>query len=140
MSIVKLGPKYEWHISHSKQLGYVLIIMYLLAFVAIWTSAITFVSQGALTTCLFLHGYYTATKKENWQLTYTDENGWQITPDNDKPKLITILKSTVITRLVICLHYRHDMTNNYRYIFKDALLNNHNTYRQLIVTLKTNGL
>lgn len=137
-----LEPKYEWHITHSKQLGYVLIIMHLLALVAIWTSAITFVSQGVLTSCLFLHGYYTyvVTKKENWQLTYTEENGWQIILDNDKPRSITILQSTVLTRLVICLHYRHDITNNYRYIFKDALSNNLNTYRQLIVTLKTNGL
>ena len=73
-------------------------------------------------------------------LRYQSYSGWDILWNKSEHfKAIKILSTTVISSLVVILHYQmKDNNHQCILIFKDALT--HNAYRQLKVQLKLSGL
>jgi hypothetical protein len=129
---------YSWQIQRSKWLQRVLICVYVLTLIACFLNALPLILKIGLACFCLLHAFLTLKKlaRENWQLDYDEENGWQKI-EAARLQKIQILPSTVISRYFIFLHYLCENKKNYRVIFKDALVVNINDFRQLIVTLKT---
>lgn len=86
---------------------------------------------------IVLQGFFTLKRlaRENWQLDYDEENGWQLL-EFSRLREIEVLPSTVVSRYFVFLHYQHEGKKCYRLIFKDALIANINDFRQLMVSLK----
>lgn len=135
---MSIKTSYSWQIQPSKWLRYLLICVYVLTLIACFLNALPLVAKIGLTVFCLLHGFLTLKKlaRENWQLDYDEENGWQKI-EVARLQKIQILPSTVISRYVIFLHYQCENQKHYRVILKDALVANINDFRQLIVTLKT---
>jgi hypothetical protein len=129
---------YSWQISKSKWLIRLLSAGYFLAIIACLLNALPLLIKLSLASFVLFHSWLTLKKlaRENWQLDFDDQNGWQIL-ESSATHSIEILSSTVVSKTFIFLHYQSANKKFYRVIFKDALLPNINDYRQLIVTLKT---
>ena len=128
---------YSWQIQPSKGLRCVLIGLYVLTLIACFLNALPLIVKIGLACFCLLQGFSTLKKlaRENWQLDYDEENGWQKI-EAARLQKIRILSSTVISRYCIFLHYQCENQKHYRVIFKDAIVKNINDFRQLIVTLK----
>ncbi len=129
---------YSWQIGTSKQLCWLLSVMYFLSLIASVINVLSLIIKIIFGIFILLHAWKTLNNliKESWQLDFDDENGWQIL-ETSTTKSIQILPSTVISKRFVFLHFQIENKTFYRLIFKDALLPNINDYRQLIVTLKT---
>ncbi|MDD2865142.1 MAG: hypothetical protein PHC99_10555 [Methylococcales bacterium] len=133
-----MTQNYSWQIHHSKWLIRLLTFGYVLAFSASFLNALTLVIKVSLAMVIVLYGFFTLKRlaHELWQLDYDEENGWQLF-EFSRLRSIEILPTTVVSRYFIFLHYQFDGKKFYRLIFKDALAQNINDFRQLMVTLKT---
>ena len=133
-----MTQNYSWQIRGSKWLIRLLGVCYVLALSACFLNALALTIKFGLAMATALHGFFTVRRiaDEWWQLDYDEENGWQLL-ESDRLHAIKILPSTVVSRCFIFLHYESDGKKFYRLIFKDALAQNINDFRQLIVTLKT---
>lgn len=129
---------YSWQIAKSKQLCWLLSVMYFLSLIASIINVLSLIIKIIFGIFILLHAWKTLNNliKESWQLDFDDENGWQIL-ETSTTKSIQILPSTVISKRFVFLHFQIENKTFYRLIFKDTLLPNINDYRQLIVTLKT---
>jgi hypothetical protein len=129
---------YSWQIGKSNRLILILTVGYALAIIACFLNALALGIKLGLASLILIHAWQAVNyvMRENWQLDFYDENGWQIL-EASAMKSIEILPSTVISKAFIFLHYQSENTKFYRLIFKDAPLPNINDYRQLLVMLKT---
>ncbi len=129
---------YSWQIRKSNRLIRFLTVGYFLALSACFLNTLALALKISLAILILVHAWRTMKRlaRENWQLDFDDENGWQIL-ETSTTKTIQILPSTVISRYFTFLHYQTENQRFYRLISKDALQPNINDYRQLIVILKT---
>ena len=127
---------YHWYIIPSRHFSILIRCLYSLALLACFMNALTFFTQSILAVLVMLHGWHYFKSQTAWQLFYNDDANWQVSTA-DTQNTIEILPSTVITRQIIFLHYQLNGITFYRIIPKDALISDLNTYRQLIVALKT---
>ncbi len=129
---------YTWKITSSyRQIGF-LAIVYFLGLIACFTNALPWEIQLVFTGLILQHAWLTLKRLrcENWQLSCDEQSGWHVI-ENGVTQSIDILSSTVVSRMMVFLHYQCHHKKIYRLIAKDALLPSFNDYRQLIVTLKT---
>lgn len=114
-----------------------LIVGYGVAFIACFFNALALSIKLSLASVVLLNSIWSFKKweREDWELDYDKENGWQLI-EASRLTSIEILPSTVVSRYFVFLHYRSENQNVYQLIFKDSLVQNINDFRQLIVMLK----
>jgi hypothetical protein len=124
----------------SVRLKHLLIIVHIIALAACLLAYIPVMFKIGLVVCVAVHFRWSdkCLKQQHWQIRHTDENGWEALIDGQFIA-INILSSTVITTVVIVLHFEYQNTIKcHLAILNDAL--NADNYRQFIVRLKTTDI
>lgn len=100
----------HFRISPSKQIEMIADALHCVAIFACWLSHLPWVSQVVLTCVVLVFWRLTKTrwKARSIHLSYTETIGWQVSSDGDNYLNAVILETTVITNVVIFLHYRKE--------------------------------
>ncbi len=118
----------------------ILLLMHMMALLAIGLSAIEPFLKWLLITVVVFSGivyrHRYSIKDAERLFRYSEDYGWQLFKQ-DRFVQIRILGSTVLTPLVIFLHYEWQGKNYYQVIFNDAM--GKNDFRRLTVYLKITG-
>lgn len=133
----KFQPPLQLVLQPSARLKKFIVIIHLLALTACMTNALTPIFKMGLAAIVGVHFWFTRQrlKNEHWVITHNDAGGWEAFI-NGQFEAIQILDSTVITRVVVFLHFKYRNTVRCNIIIlSDALAAD--DYRQFIVRLKT---
>ncbi|MGR9117190.1 MAG: protein YgfX [Gammaproteobacteria bacterium] len=132
---------FEWLIKSSLIQLRILVITHVAALMAVLISAVSLVYKGtlvltiAVSAWVYWQNYFR--KNSTTTIRYTDALGWELFEGHEY-RPIKILGSTVVTPMVIVLHFSLDNHTRHWAIFNDAL--GQKEFIQLIVQLKIAGV
>ncbi|OAI01947.1 hypothetical protein A1353_17545 [Methylomonas methanica] len=119
---------------------FIVSAIHALTLVACWLNALPIPYKGLLTMAVLLSWRSNMASGEIGvaYLRYTPKHGWSLLGNGDHYQSIEIQASTVVTGLLIALHWVHDKGRRQSMIIpKDAMSNN--DYRKLSVCLIISG-
>ncbi|KAF3978163.1 MAG: hypothetical protein HFP77_03395 [Methylococcales symbiont of Iophon sp. n. MRB-2018] len=139
-----MSKKYEtpqlFIIKQSKLLLYWLLFTHVLAIIAVFLSAVSLLIQWLICPLLIISFIFYSRLRDNGRIIrYAALTGWEMAYPKQGFSSIKILPTTVISTFLIVLHFETDIHQKKTILIgKDSLAEN--KYRQLLVSLKINGL
>ncbi|KAF3981958.1 MAG: hypothetical protein HFP78_04305 [Methylococcales symbiont of Hymedesmia sp. n. MRB-2018] len=139
-----MSKKYEtpqlFIIKQSKLLLYWLLFTHVLAIIAVFLSAVSLLIQWLICPLLIISFIFYSRPRDNSKIIrYGTLTGWEMSDRGQGFSSIKILPATVISTFLIVLHFETDIHQKKTILIgKDSL--SENGYRQLLVSLKINGL
>jgi len=135
-----LEQSMNFTVGRSRALTFIVSAIHAVTLAACWLNALPMPYQCLLTMAVFLswRSNMASGKIGGAYLRYTPQHGWSLLGSGDHYQSIEIQASTVVTGLLIALHWVHDKGRRQSMIIpKDAMSNN--DYRKLSVCLIISG-
>lgn len=142
-SSLKFNSLQQFHITKSRRLCWMLMLIHGLAGVASWLNALPMLFKLLILLLIIIslsrylqHFWY---QFQPYTLSYTAASGWKIGLKNNSLDMIQLLATSVMTTQLIVLHFRLQNGKKHRLLIMNDVLSDKD-YRALLVMLKITGL